>query len=151
MTHAIGSILLLIAAVAGIGYYFWGRGQATRAETAKEFVGQWVAAHDRKDVDAVLALTAKKRFNPAKEAAEKSELGRAAIALDEAKQREELVRAFKDNDMWVRAASLTRYEGEREHGDHIHLQVSIQGARTEMVLVREDGTLKAAPDPSNYD
>ncbi len=147
----IGSILLVVAAVAALGYYYYGRGQDTRAATAKEFVRKWVEAHDRKDVDAVLAMTAKRRVDPGKAALEKSDLGRQVIALGEVKQREALAQAFKDNDMWVQAASRTHYQGERAHGDHIHVDVTVADARSEIVLVREGDTLKMAPDPSNYD
>jgi len=143
-------VILALVMLAGLGYYFFPRSHSTKAETAEQFVLKWAAAHERKDVDAVLAMTAKRR-NPARAAAEKSELGREVIELDEAKQREELAKEFKDNSMWIRAASRTRYVGERAHEDHIHVEVRIDSAASAIVLVREDGTLKMAPDPSNYD
>jgi hypothetical protein len=57
----------------------------------------------------------------------------------------------REGDMWVQAWGDTRYAGEKDHGDHIHVDVTVGYARSSIVLVKAGKQLKIAPNPSSFE
>lgn len=128
---------LTLAALAALGSC----GPAARVSTADEFITNYSEAMIRKSASRVLAMEADGplllRFARDKDQRD------ALAKFDPEVRRVELERLFKEEDIWWKAWCMTRYDGERVHGDHIDVAVSISGARSQVILVRaEDGTLR---------
>lgn len=121
-------------------------GPATRVTTVREFIENYSEAMLRKSARRVLAMEADgellQRF--ALDAAQREKLAR----YDREQRRAELKRLFQSEDMWWKAWCMTRYEGERIHGNHIDVDVAVSGARSQVILIRaDDGTLRLHPLP----
>ncbi|MHB0968918.1 MAG: hypothetical protein ACYC7A_02175 [Thermoanaerobaculia bacterium] len=116
-----------------------------RPDAPEDFIAAMRHAYERKDAETVTALTADiKTLHGVKIPAEfREELEQ----YSRDKEREDLESEFERGGMWARAWSSTRYVSSREHGDHIHVTVDVDRARSEVVLVRQDGSLKLHPRP----
>lgn len=125
------------------------RSAQRRAETPQEFVEKSAAAYRAKDVDAVLALTATPKI--LEEAGVSEEIREAVASYRAEEHRKEVAQEFQRGGLFYDAWCRTRFAEAREHGGHIHVTVSIEGARSELVLVREGGLLKIHPFPSLFD
>jgi hypothetical protein len=111
----------------------------------EDFIAAMRHAYERKDAETVLALTADiKTLHGAKIPAEFRE---EFEQYSRDKEREDLESEFERGGMWARAWSSTRYVSSREHGDHIHVKVEVDRVPSEVVLVRQDGSLKLHPHP----
>lgn len=128
---------------------FSGCGAKTDCTTAKEFIKSYSKAYQNGDAKAILKMRAgigileKLEMDPA--------LKEEILNYDLEKEKEELEKSLKDDDMWVRAWKNTEYRSEREHGDHIHVEVTVQGIPSAVVLVRDGEFLRIHPRPSMFD
>lgn len=118
----------------------------TRVTSAREFIANYSDAMVRKSAGRVLAMEADgplmQRY--ALDGEQRQSLSR----FDPQIRRAELERLFKTEDMWWKAWCMTRYEGERPHGNHLDVDITVMGARSQVILVRaDDGTLRLHPMP----
>lgn len=126
-----------------------GCGVRTDCTTAKEFIKSYSQAYRDKNVQAIMKMKAgtgvleKMDIDPAL----KEELREYSLE----KETEELAQGFMQDDMWVRAWKNTEYRSERDHGDHIHVEVTVDGIPTAVVLVRDGEFLRIHPRPSWFD
>ena len=120
-------------------------GGTPKSDTPEEFVAAMRKAYERKDVDAIMALTADPSLPP------KGAGPPAEEKYDRERDREDTEIEMKRNGMWYRAWKSTTFESAREHGDHVHVTVAVANTRSEVVLVRQDGVLKIHPEPSSFD
>jgi hypothetical protein len=67
------------------------------------------------------------------------------------KEEEELEQGFKNDDLWVTAWKNTEYKSEQDHGDHIRVEVLVNGIPSSVVLVRDGEFLRIHPRPSWFD
>jgi hypothetical protein len=141
----IGTLLFIALVIAGIRAVLVNR---FRAETASEFVEKYSAAYRAKDVNTVIRMTADPKILDMAGVDESLRKQIKAYNLSEA--RANLKEQFKSEDMFYSAWCETKFEKAVEHSDHIHVTVSIGAARSEIVLVREDGYLKIHPFPSVF-
>ena len=142
----IASVVLIILAVsAGIVLVRKNRREAT---TARDFIEKYSAAYDREDVDTILKMRARPTA-PDQDGVDLESKEHPAESLE--KEREELERDIERRGFEYQAWKKTRYAGERVHGNHIHVDLEIAGARTEVVLVHEGEILKIRTDPSRFD
>jgi hypothetical protein len=119
-----------------------------RSDSADPFIEAMRDAYQRKDVDAVMALTA----DPDRLANSgiRSDLRQQIKDYNRDQDRAALEREFERGGMWPRAWSGTKFVSSREHADHIHVAVKVQNAASEVVLVRQDGSLKLHPRPGFF-
>lgn len=118
--------------------------------TPQEFVRRYAAAYRAKDVEAICAMWAdlrelEERANlnrPYREA-----LDRRAVEL----QRTALEHGLATDRLLYRSWSTAEYVSHEEHEDHIRVTVRTMGARAEIVLVEQDGTLRVHPQPNWFD
>ncbi|MBI2212877.1 MAG: hypothetical protein HYU52_04460 [Acidobacteria bacterium] len=120
-------------------------GRATKPETPEELVVAMRKAYERKDADAIMALTADPAILP------KGAMKRQQERYDRERDRDELEVELKRNGMWYRAWKDAKFVSAREHGDHVHVTVETTNVPTEIVLVRQDGFLKIHPAPGSFD
>lgn len=114
-------------------------------DNPEDFIAAMRRAYERKNADTVMALTADvKTLHGANIPAEFRE---EIEQYSRDKEREDLESEFERGGMWARAWSSTRYVSSREHGDHIHVKVEVDRVPSEVVLVRQDGSLKLHPHP----
>ncbi len=131
------------------GLLLSGCGVKTDCTTAQEFVKSYSRAYRNGDVKAVIKMMApagvleKLDIDPAL----KEELRDYNLE----KERADLEQGFKNGDMWITAWKNTEYKSEREHGDHIHVEVLVNGVLSSVVLVREGEFLRIHPRPSWFD
>jgi hypothetical protein len=131
--------LLLIGALACSSHH--------EARTAREFVQEYSNAWKTGDVDAVLAMrSVNKRPDPGLNQ-DTTRASREALLVDEKKEVEQSV---KRRDFSYISWSNTEYVSEQEHTDHVHVSVSVAGALSSIVLVREEGVLKIHPNPGSF-
>lgn len=134
---------IVLAALAASGC------SSTKATTAEEFVNKHAKAYYFNDAKAVAKMTL---------CAEDS----GQVALPES-IREELRTMYRDSlrravkeemkeqGRWVTAWRDTRYVGETDHGDHIHVDVKVGYVPSSIVLVRVGKTLKIALNPTSFE
>lgn len=126
-----------------------GCGVKTDCTTAQEFVKSYSQAYRDGNVNAVIKMMApigvieKMDIDPAL----KEELRDYNLE----KEKADLEQGFKNGDMWITAWKNTEYKGEREHGDHIHVEVLVNGIPSSIVLVRDGDFLRIHPRPSWFD
>jgi hypothetical protein len=121
-----------------------------RATTAEDFVKKHAKAYYFRDAKAVAAMTL-----CAEDLDQTAIPERIKQELKEHK-RDSLLSGLKDEmkqegDMWVKAWESTKYERELDHGDHIHVDVTVGYARNSIVLARVGKELKIAPNPSAFE
>ena len=145
----IGLILSLAALAAVIGLLILRQGGKSKAGTAREFVEKYAHAWARKDASTIFKMQAssgivdKLNIRP--------ELKQAIRRYNDEKEKEEIRVELKRGGMWVQAWAATRYSKERVHGDHIHVEVMVQGVPSEIVLVYAGEYLKVVTSPSLFD
>ena len=117
------------------------------ARTPQEFIEMYSKAWQDEDADAIMELRVPQSpVNPGTESA-------ARITLDDSlksAERDAIVQSIKRHDFTYTAWSRTTFEGARDHGDHVHVDVRIDAARSEVVLVRNEGLLRIHPNPSQF-
>jgi hypothetical protein len=125
-----------------------GCGVKTECTTAQEFIKSYSQAHRNGDSKSILKMQAgigileKLEMDPA--------LKEELLNYDREREREELEKGLKDDDMWIRAWKNTEYRGERDCGDHIHVDVAVNGIASALVLVRDGEFLRIHPRPSMF-
>jgi len=122
---------------------------STKATTSEEFVKKHARAYYFRDAKAVAAMTLcsedlDKIALPAKVELELSDFKRDSLAKS-------LKQDMKRDDMWTKAWEDTKYISEQDHGDHIHVEVKVGYAYSNIVLVRVGKYLKIAPNPSAFE
>jgi hypothetical protein len=118
-------------------------------DTASDFIEVYVEAFRREDVETILRM--RSRHYVIDDADVEQELKDEVKAQLHAKEREELEFDLRRRGMISQAWRRTRYVREEDHGDHIHVDVAIDGIPTSVVLVREGGALRIHPRPSSFD
>lgn len=141
-------VTLALLAVIVFGFIAVRNGRS-RASTPQEFVEKYSDAFKRKSVGDVLKLTADPKTRLLEGIPD--DLKKKVLKYSAEKDREQLKKQFKEEDMFYRAWCMTSFYEERPHGDHIHVTVDIQGAKADIILVREDGYLKIHPFPGIFD
>lgn len=126
-----------------------GCGVKTDCTTAEQFIKSYARAYQDGDIQAILKMRApiglleKMDIDPA--------LKREIRDYNAEKEKEELAQSLERDDMWTRAWKNTAYLSEKDHGDHIHVNVSVQGVPSAVVLVRDGKFLRIHPRPSWFD
>ena len=113
----------------------------------EEFIKVYSAAWEDQDIEAILAMRVRKTF------VDRSVPGDLTLPVEEywyRLEKEEVQASLERHDLFAQAWAATRYERHREHGDHIHVDVLVDGARSSVVLVRVGEFLKIHPDPSSF-
>jgi hypothetical protein len=121
-------------------------GSDRRPQSAKEFVERFSAAWKSEDVDAILSM----QYDLKKFDKTKIPLGKELQALEfiQEDKRARVAKDIAEKGFGYRAGSELEYVSEQEHGDHIHVRVTVGAARTDIVLLRDEGSLKMFPFPS---
>jgi len=121
-------------------------GRPHEARTAKEFVERYSSAWLREDVDVIVSMQYdlrrfdSSRIPPGKEA--------AVLKHNLENERKKVENEIARKGFAYRAGANLSYESERDHGDHIHVRVSVDVAKSDIVLIRDGGLLKIFPFPS---
>lgn len=123
---------------------------STRAVTAEDFVKKHAKAYYSRDAKAVAEMTL------CAEDIEETAIPRQIKLELKDQKRDSLVKDIqnqmkREGDVWVQAWGDTRYVGEKDHGDHIHVDVTVGYVRSSIVLVRMGKHLKIAPNPSSFE
>ncbi len=122
-----------------------GPGCAPRPSTPEECISAFSDAYRTKSVRKILALSADPDRTPRREGNEMRE------KWDPAAYQAEIEKELEEGGMWYRAWCGTRFVSSREHAGHFHVTVSVVDARSEVVLVSQDGHLKVHPIPGSID
>ena len=130
-------VLIILVVVSGIMLVRKNRREAT---TAREFIEKYSAAYDREDVDTILKMRAKRAAR--RDAGVDPDSRKAMAEYSEDKEREEVEQDISRRGFEYQAWKRARYVGERADGGHLRVEIEIEGARTEVVLVREGDILK---------
>jgi hypothetical protein len=126
-----------------------GCGVRTDCTNAKEFIESYSQAYRDGNAKAIMRMKAgtgileKMAINDA--------LKQQLLDYSREREEKELEQGLKDDDLWVRAWKNTRYSGEQDHGDHIHVDVEVDGVPSAVVLVRDGKYLRIHPRPSWFD
>jgi hypothetical protein len=126
-----------------------GCGVKTDCTTARDFIRSYSQAYRDGNVTAIIKMMAptgiieKMDIDPVL----KEELRDYNLE----KEKADLEQGFKNGDMWITAWENTEYKSEREHGDHIHVEVLVNGIPSSVVLVRDGEFLRIHPRPSWFD
>jgi len=126
---------------------FLGCSSNHEARTPREFIEKYSDAWQREDVDTILNMRVRKKY-PDLEI--KPDLRKTIEEYWLGHEKEEIEQSIKRRDFSYTAWTKTTYVSEREHDDHIHVDVQIEGARSAVVLVRDGGLLKIHPNPSLF-
>ena len=123
---------------------------SNRAVTAEDFVKKHSKAYQSRDAKSVAGMTL------CAEDLEETAIPQQIKQELKDQKRDSLAKDLKDQmkregDMWVQAWGDTKYAGEKDHGDHIHVDVTVGYARSAIVLVRVGKQLKIAPNPSSFE
>jgi hypothetical protein len=116
-------------------------------KSPEEFIETYSKAWQGEDVDAILNLQLRPSYadsggDPA--------LRRTFEDSSKAIERTAIEESIRRHDFAYTAWTKTTFEGARDHGDHIHVDVRIDAAHSEVVLVRNGGLLKIHPNPSRF-
>lgn len=149
LIRTVGLIVSLVLLAVIVFGFIAVRNGRSRAKTPREFVEKYSDAFKRKSAGDVLKLTADPRIHLLEGIPQ--DLKKAILKYNAEKDRENLKKQFKEEDMFYRAWCVTSFYKERPHGDHIHVTVDVQGAKAEIILVSEDGYLKVHPFPGIFD
>ena len=149
LIRIVGLIVTLVLLAVIVFGFIAVRNSRSRAKTPREFVEKYSDAFKRKSAGDVLKLTADPRNHLIEGIPD--ELKKAILKYNAEKDREELKKQFKEEDMFYRAWCMTSFYEERPHGDHIHVTVDVQGAKADIILVSEEGYLKIHPFPGIFD
>lgn len=141
---------LLAALAAGFGAGA-GIGCSPRPSTPEACISAYSDAYRTKSARKILALTADPDRLPRKEGKGGKDAGEKREQWDPEAFRAETEKELKDEGMWYRAWCGTRFVSSREHDGHLHVTVDVVNARSEVVLVRQDGVLKVHPAPGSLD
>jgi RNA binding exosome subunit len=126
-----------------------GCGVKTDCTTAQDFIKSYSQAYRNGDANAIMKMRAgiglleKMDIDPVL----KEELRNYNLE----QERKELEEGLKQDGMWIRAWKNTVYAGEKDHGDHIHVNVTVDGIPSAVVLVRDGEFLRIHPRPSWFD
>ena len=142
-------ILCLIALAGLIGLFVMNRAGRSKAATAEEFVEKYSQAWARKDVSTIFKMQASSGIVDLLDIS--PELKQAIRRYDDEKEKENIRMELKRRGMWGQAWAATLYSRERLHGDHIHVEVTVRGIPSEIVLVRAGRDLKVVSNPSLFD
>ena len=120
-----------------------------KPKTAKDFIEQYSAAWESGNVDKIMSL---KEGNQVLAGASIDENLKEQIKnYNQDKDREGIKDDIKAKAMSWQMWSNTKYVSEKDHKDHIHVDVKVRGYPSSVVLVRQpDGTLKISEFPSMY-
>lgn len=118
-------------------------------DTAREFIVAYVEAFRREDVETILRMRSRRQVID--EADVGKELKDEVKALSVEEERKELESDLRRRGMVSQAWRRTKYVREKDHGDHVHVDVAVDGVPTSVVLVREEGVLRIHPHPSRFD
>ena len=118
-------------------------------KTPKDFIEQYSAAWESGNVDKIMSL---KQGNQVLAGAKMDESLKEQIKnYNQDQDREEIKNDIKAKAMSWQMWSNTKYVSEKDHKDHIHVDVKVRGYPSSVVLVRQpDGTLKISEFPSMY-
>jgi hypothetical protein len=103
------------------------------AKTAQEFVQKYSQAYKDENVGTIAKMTV-----PDKDQTEE-------LFKDETKK------DIKSKGFGYTAWTRTRYLSEEDRGKYIRVNVEIRGARSSIVLVKQEGLLKLVLNPSDYE
>ena len=117
------------------------------ARTPQEFIEMYSKAWQNADPETILDLRVPR-------AATDLDMNSARMKAFEdscnTADRDAIEQSIKRRDFEYTAWSRTTFEGARDHGDHVHVDVRTDAARSEVVLVRREGLLKIHPNPSQF-
>jgi len=140
---------LILGMLIFTGLLLTGCGIKTDCTTAREFIKSYSQAYRDGNVKAVIKMMApagvleKLDIDPAL----KEELRDYNLE----KEKADLEQGFKNGDLWITAWKNTEYKSEQDHGDHIHVEVLVNGIPSSVVLVRDGEFLRIHPRPSWFD
>jgi hypothetical protein len=118
-------------------------------KTAKDFIGQYGAAWQKGDVDKIMSM--KEGNNILDKTRINEDLKEQIKDYSEEKERERISQDVKDKGAGYRMWSNTTYVSEKDHKDHVHVDVKVRGFNSSVVLVRQpDGSFKISDYPSMY-
>jgi ABC-type branched-subunit amino acid transport system substrate-binding protein len=117
------------------------------ARTPQEFIEMYSKAWRNADPETILELRVPRAATDLDmNSARKKAFEDSCNAAD----RDAIEQSIKRRDFEYTAWSRTTFEGARDHGDHVHVNVRIDAARSEVVLVRNEGVLRIHPNPSQF-
>lgn len=103
------------------------------AKTAPEFVEKYSKAYSNGNADLIVKMT---------------ELGKGQT---EESLKEETKKDIDAKGFGYVAWSNTRYVLDQDRGNYIRVNVEIRGAKSSIVLIKRDGMLKLAQNPSDFE
>ena len=117
------------------------------ATTPREFVEKYSKAWQQEDVATILSMQQKEESILSDSSAALKKLQEGASSAEETAEVEQ---SISRRDFAYIAWTHTVYAGDRVHDDHIHVDVMVDDARSEVVLVREGEFLKLPKHPERY-
>lgn len=137
--------LILGLALAGV---FFIQCASKPPQNAKEFIEQLSAAYRKGDVGRIMSL---EESNPVLDQTKINEGLKEKIKdFNTDKRRQELETDIQAKGMGYKMWTNSRYLSEKDHKDHIHVEVKVLNARSAVVLVRTPEGLKISLYPSLY-
>lgn len=117
------------------------------ARTPQEFVEKYSKAWRNGDVEAIVSMQSRKKLVDVEL---KPNMKKALEEASIADTKDEIEQSIKSRDFGYLAWTNTEFVSAREHDDHFHVDVSVSGATSSIVLVREGEVLKIHPNPSFF-
>jgi len=138
------TVLILSAALINISQCI-----KPKPKTPKDFIEQYSAAWEFGKIDRIMSM---KEGNPVLAGANIDEGLKEQIKnYSRDRERERITKEIKTRGMSYKMWRNTRYVSEKDHQDHIHVDVKVSGYNSSVVLVRQpDQTLKISEFPSMY-
>jgi hypothetical protein len=120
-----------------------------KPKTAKDFIEQYSAAWESGDLDKIMSM---KEGNQVLANAKMDDKMKAQIqSYNQDQDRERIKDDINAKAMSWQMWSNTKYVSEKDHQDHIHVDVKVRGFNSSVVLVKQpDGALKISEFPSMY-
>lgn len=103
------------------------------AKTAQEFVQKYSQAYKDGNAGVIVKMT---------------ELGKGQT---EDSLKDDIKKDIEARRFGYRAWSNTSYVSEQDRGDYIRVNVEVSGAQSQIVLVKREGLLKLALNPSDFE